>query len=212
MKGIYLSMMYKNFRIKKLFSIKPSNTYGNNIKDDMIINEEGITPYISNTISNNGLAGYSVLQANNLGNAITLSDTVTSVHETIYYQAQAFIGKSHIQVLRPLVIEDSDGNEKELFILTERIALYIITAMKKSVKMGEYDYGTKFNRNAISETLISLPVKNKEDKLPDFDYMDNYIKNIIPKYSITLDKEVDNLKKDIEIKKEKLKPIINSLL
>lgn len=205
-------MIYKNFKIKRLFSIKPSNTYGSNIKDDMIINEEGTTPYISNTINNNGLAGYSVLQANNQGNAITLSDTVTSVHETIYYQKQDFIGKSHVQVLRPLMIEDTDGNEKALFILTERIALYFITAMKKSVKMGEFDYGTKFNRDAISETLINLPVKDIEDELPDFDYMDNYIKNIIPKYFMTLDNEIENFKNNIEIKKTQMKPIINSLL
>jgi len=205
-------MIYKNFKISQLFSIIPSNTYGANVKDDMILSEEGIVPYISNTINNNGLAGYSVLQANNLGNAITLSDTVTSVHETIYYQEKAFIGKSHLQVLRPLVIEDSDGNEKELFILTERIALYIITAMKKSVKTGEFDYGTKFNRDAISETLICLPVKDKEDNLPDFDYMDNYIKNIIPKYFEILDKEVENLQKNVENHKQKLKPIIDSLL
>lgn len=205
-------MIFNKFKIEELFSVNPSNTYGSNIKDDMIINEEGTTPYITNTISNNGLAGYSVFQPNNKGNAITLSDTVTSVYETIYYQKKDFIGKSHLQVLRPLIIYDEEGNEKELFSLTERIALYIITSMKKSVKTGEFDYGTKFNRDAIKNTIISLPVKDKNSKEPYWEYMDNYIKNLIPKYFKVLDKEIENLKKKNERYKIELKPIMDNLI
>lgn len=204
-------MIFKKFKIGELFSINPSNTYGSNIKDDMIISEEGTTPYITNTINNNGLGGYSVFQPNNKGNAITLSDTVTSVHETIYYQKKDFIGKSHLQVLRPLLINDGE-EEKELFSLTERTAIYIITSMKKSVKTGEFDYGTKFNRDAIRDTFISLPVKEKKDKVPDLEYMDNYIKNLIPRYFKVLDMEVEKLKERNEKYKRELKPIIDELV
>lgn len=204
-------MKYKKFRIKQLFSVETSNTYGANTKDSEIVDEEGTTPYIGNIITNNGTAGYSRYEANNLGNAITLSDTVTSVYDTIYYQKDDFIGKSHIQVLRPLIIKNEDEEDVELFSLNERIALYIITCMKKSVKSGEFDYGTKFNNLAINETLVSLPVKNEDDELPDFDYMDNYIKKIIPRYYNFLDRKVEEVRQKNEIYKEELKPIMEMM-
>lgn len=204
-------MTYKNFAIRNLFSVKSSNTIGGNINDDLILSDEGKIPYITNTISNNGLGGYSLYPANNKGNAITLSDTVTSVHETIYYQKKDFIGKSHLQVLRPLKIENANGEKEDLFKLNERIALYIITSMKKSVKTGEYDYGTKFNSDAIKNTIISLPVTNEDSEMPDWNYMDNYIKDLIPKYSEVLDAQIEELKKKNEQYKNELSPIINSL-
>lgn len=205
-------MIYKNFKVKQLFSVIPSNTIGGNINDDMIISDEGKIPYITNTITNNGLGGYSLYPANNKGNCITLSDTVTSVYETIYYQKNDFIGKSHLQVLRPLKVEDSNGEFKGLFTLTERIALYIITSMKKSVKTGEFDYGTKFNRDAIENTIISLPVEDKKNKLPDWVYMENYIKQLFPKYFNVLDAQVEELRKKNEKYKKELTPIIDNLI
>lgn len=158
-------MIFKKFRIDQLFTVDTSNTYGSNLKDSEIIDDEGTTPYVGNIITNNGISGYSRYEANNEGNAITLSDTVTSVYDTIYYQKDSFIGKSHVQVLRPIMIENQDGEEEQLFLLNEKIALYIITCMKKSVKTGEFDYGTKFNSDAIKETLISLPVNDIKDNL-----------------------------------------------
>ncbi|MGE7625430.1 restriction endonuclease subunit S [Viridibacillus sp. NPDC096237] len=205
-------MIFKRFKIKELFSITPSNTIGGNVNDDMIISDVGKVPFITNTINNNGLGGYSLYPANNKGNVITLSDTVTSVYETIYYQKNDFIGKSHLQVLKPLLIEDENGIEKELFQLTERIALYIITSMKKSVKTGEFDYGTKFNRDAIADTIIELPVENEKSELPDWGYMDSYIKDLIPKYFEVLDAQVEELKRKNESYKSELTPIINSLI
>ena len=204
-------MKYKQFKIDQLFSVETSNTYGANTKDSEILDDEGTTPYIGNIINNNGIAGYSRYEANNEGNVITLSDTVTSVYDTIYYQKEGFIGKSHIQVLKPLIISDED-NDIELFCLNERIALYIITCMKKSVKSGEFDYGTKFNSMAIKETLINLPVKEESDNLPDFDYMDNYIKQIIPQYYGLLDKKIEEAKRVNEQYKVELKPFMDMLV
>lgn len=205
-------MEYKKFRIDELFNVDTSNTYGSNLKDSEIIDDEGTTPYVGNIITNNGISGYSRYEANNDGNAITLSDTVTSVYDTIYYQREAFIGKSHVQVLRPLEEENEEGEKEPLFVLNEKIALYIITCMKKSVKTGEFDYGTKFNSDAIKETLISLPVKDKNDKLPDFEYMENYISEITPKYFEVLDKQIELAKKKNEEFKSLLKPYVDMLV
>ncbi|WP_270499563.1 MULTISPECIES: hypothetical protein [Lachnospiraceae] len=205
-------MIFKKFRIDQLFTVDTSNTYGSNLKDSEIIDDEGTTPYVGNIITNNGISGYSRYEANNEGNAITLSDTVTSVYDTIYYQKDSFIGKSHVQVLRPIMIENQDGEEEQLFLLNEKIALYIITCMKKSVKTGEFDYGTKFNSDAIKETLISLPVNDIKDNLPNFDYMEKYIQNITPKYYELLDSKVEKIRMKNEEYKTMIKPFVNMLI
>jgi len=205
-------MEFKKYRIDELFSVETSNTYGSTLKDGEIIDDEGTTPYIGNIITNNGISGYSKYQPNNEGNAITLSDTVTSVYNTIFYQKESFIGKSHVQVLRPLLIEDENGSKEPLFQLDEKIALYVITCMKKSVKTGEFDYGIKYNSSAIKETMVSLPVQSLDDVLPDFDYMRNYISEIIPQYNLLLDNRIEKLKQENEEYKKSIKPIMEELL
>lgn len=84
--------------------------------------------------------------------------------------------------------------------------------MKKSVKTGEFDYGTKFNSDAIKETLISLPVNDIKDNLPNFDYMEKYIQNITPKYYELLDSKVEKIRMKNEEYKTMIKPFVNMLI
>ena len=39
-------MIFKKFRIDQLFTVDTSNTYGSNLKDSEIIDDEGTTPYV----------------------------------------------------------------------------------------------------------------------------------------------------------------------
>ena len=50
-------MIFKKFRIDQLFTVDTSNTYGSNLKDSEIIDDEGTTPYVGNIITNNGISG-----------------------------------------------------------------------------------------------------------------------------------------------------------
>ncbi|TCU67813.1 type I restriction modification DNA specificity protein [Tissierella praeacuta] len=103
--------------------------------------------------------GFSNLQGNNKGNTLTCSDT-TSGAETMYYQDKDFIGYSHVQHLVPKF--DNFNRSIAFFIISASI---IATSEK-------YDYGNKFNRDAMNNTIIQLPtIKEKID----FEFMESFV-------------------------------------
>lgn len=106
--------------------------------------------------------GFSNLKANNKGNTISCSDTTLGA-ETMYYQENDFIGYSHIQ---HLVAKFEPFNQK--------IASVIISACRVATSK-KYDYGNKFNREAMNKTKIQLPITNNKI---DFDFMENFIDQI----------------------------------
>ena len=147
-KFIKAEIEFKEFEISSLFNVSPSKAY--NLKDGDILVENGKTPYVSNQSQNNGCIGWSNLDPLNPSNVITLSDTWQS-ERTIYYQPYEFIGKSHLQVMKPL---DSKFQQFDLF--------FVISSFRKAILEMKYNYGTKFNREKIKATKIQLPVINKE--------------------------------------------------
>jgi len=128
-----------------LFEINPTKYY--KLKNEEIISLDGDVPLISNSSVNNGVMGFSDLKANNKGDSLTCSDTTLGA-ETMYYQEKDFIGYSHIQHLVP---------KFEPF--NKKIASVIISACRVST-LNKYDYGNKFNREAMNNTEIKLPVLN----------------------------------------------------
>ena len=140
-----------------MFEINPTKYY--RLSNEEIINEEGTIPLVSNTSSSNGVMGFSKLEPNNIGNTITCSDTTLGA-ETMFYQEYDFIGYSHIQHLVPKV-------EK----FNRSIAYFIITASKISTE-NKFDYGNKYNRDAMRKTKIKLPIINGAI---DFDFMESFI-------------------------------------
>lgn len=103
--------------------------------------------------------GFSKLQANNKGNSITCSDTTLGA-DTMFYQEYDFIGYSHIQHLVP-----------KFKSFNRAIAHMIITACKIATSKL-YDYGNKYNRIAMNNTVIQLPIKNGEI---DFEFIESFV-------------------------------------
>ena len=155
------NVKWGEFRNDELFDVYPSKAY-TGLNDDKILVKNGKTPYVSNQSQNNGYIGWSNFEALNAENVITLSDTWQS-ERTIFYQPKAFIGKSHLQVMKPLMPE-----------FEKHSAMFIISSFRKAILEMNYDYGTKFNREKIKATKIQLPIKS--DFTPDFDFMATYIK------------------------------------
>jgi hypothetical protein len=143
-----------------LFDINPTKYY--KLKNDEIISLNGAIPLVSNSSIDNGVMGFSNLTKNNNGNTLTCSDTTLGA-ETMYYQKNDFIGYSHIQHLVP---------KFEQF--NQNIAHFIVTSSKISTSK-KYDYGTKFNREAMNKTKIQLPTKNNQ---PDYELMETLISAI----------------------------------
>ncbi len=175
---------WNTFKLSKLFKIEPTKYY--KLKNNIIINEKGSIPLISNSSVNNGVMGYSNFKANNIGNTITCSDTTLGA-ETMFYQENDFIGYSHIQHLIP---------KFESF--NKKIAAMIITSCRVSTSK-KYDYGTKFNREAMNKTQIQLPFHNEQ---PDFNIIETFItaiqKMVIKDVVLYADKRIEATEKVVK--------------
>ncbi len=163
------------YRLGDLFDINPTKYY--KLKNEEIISSDGSVPLISNSSTNNGVMGFSNLDANNIGNTLTCSDTTMGA-ETMFYQENDFIGYSHIQHLVP---KFKPFNK---FIATAIISASRVTTTKK------YDYGNKFNRVAMNKTKIQLPVKNGKI---DFKFMEHFVAELEAKHI----KEIENYLSEI---------------
>lgn len=140
-----------------MFEINPTNYY--RLQNREIISANGNIPLISNSSTENGIMGFSNLEPLNKGNTITCSDTTIGA-DTMFYQENDFIGYSHIQHLVP-----------KFKPFNKAIASVIISACRVSTSK-QYDYGNKFNRDAMNKTKIQLPIK--KGKI-DFEFMESFI-------------------------------------
>lgn len=151
------SVKWGEYRLGNLFEINPTKYY--RLENEEILSENGNVPLVSNSSVDNGVMGFSLLSALNKGNTLTCSDTTLGA-DTMFYQERDFIGYSHIQHLVP-----------KFQHFNKAIAEFIIAACRMSTSK-KYDYGNKFNRDAMNETLIQLPQKDNEI---DFDFMESFI-------------------------------------
>lgn len=150
-------MEWGEYRLGDLFEINPTKNY--KLRNEEIISENGKIPLISNSSTDNGVMWFSNLQPLNKWNSITCSDTTIGA-DTMFYQENDFIGYSHIQHFVP---------KFEPF--NKSIASVIISASKVSTSK-QYDYGNKFNRDAMNGTKIHLPTKNGKI---DFEFIEGFI-------------------------------------
>lgn len=141
--------MMKKFRIGDLFDIHPTSAY--KLKNDELFATEGSVPVLSNSSVNNGISGYCGLKPTEKGNIITFSDTTTGA-DTMFYQANPFIGYPHVQGMYPL--QPDKWNEKSY--------LYVISSIRRSAGDG-WSYAVKFNRTLVKALQIELPIIESSD-------------------------------------------------
>ena len=175
---------YKEFKIKELFDIHPTKSYG--LTDDKLLKNKGQIPVVSNSSEDNGIKGYVSLEATEEGNMITFSDTTTC--DAIFYQPEDFIGYSHVQGLYPW---DNVGIK-----WTRGAYLFFLSAFRRCA-FGRFDYATKFTRELANELKVSLPVDDNGNV--DIKKMEDYINEVENTQKIIIERA---LKKNIGIKKE----------
>ena len=150
-------VVWKEFTMGELFDIRPTKYYA--LRNEQILSRQGTVPFITNASTNNGVMGFSNLDANNKGNTITCSDT-TQGADTMFYQEHDFIGYPHIQHFVP-----------KFKPFHRSIATMIIASCRVSTSK-KYSYGSKFNRKAMNQTKIQLPTK---DGHLDVEWMERYM-------------------------------------
>ncbi len=155
---------WKEFRIGDLFEIHPTKAYKMN--NSSLLSEDGINPVIVNSCYNNGVGGYTNYECTEHGNMITFSDTTSA--DSIFYQKEDFVGYAHVQGLYPIGKYKNNWNEY--------VYLFFVTLFREKAINLKYDYVNKFTRESAKEIMIRLPVD--KDNNPDWNYMEEYMKNI----------------------------------
>ncbi len=154
---------WKEFRfgdlISDIYKAKAIN------KDDLTVATDNINAirYITRTGENNGcelLADIRDIDTKIIekGNAITIGDTTA----TCFYQEENFITGDHMVVIRA----DS--------WLNPYTALYIVAILTN--EQYKYSYGRAYLMDRIKDTIIKLPVDDKDN--PDWLFMEKYIKSL----------------------------------
>ena len=126
----------------------------------------GDTPYISASSENNGVAQKIDLVADFHGNCIVTG----KVGCTAFYQPNDFCATSDVNVFYPR------------FRLNERIGLFIVTVINfnENYKWG---YGRQCRVGDSKEIVVKLP--STADNIPDWDFMEQYIKSLNHKPIVT---------------------------
>lgn len=176
---------WQKFEISKLFTIKSPTK--RNIKTYRI----GNIPYVSSGSINNGIVSY--LEPNNnenieKGNCITVSP----LDGSSFYQENDFIGRGGAGSAISLLYNEN---------ITKHSALFISAIIKISAE--KFNYNDALTSDNLKFLNIKLPVlcnkdgsyfidkeKKYSDKgfVPDWEYMENYMKNIIRDTQTKLDK------------------------
>lgn len=118
-------------------------------------------PYVSSTGLNNGVDGY----VGNKNGVRIFSDCLTLANSgsvgSTFYQPFNFIASDHVTQLK---------NEK----FNEYVYKFISSIVKR---LGEkYSFNREMNDTRIKREKILLPINKKQN--PDFEFMENYIKQL----------------------------------
>lgn len=175
---------WKDFKISKLFTISPPAT--RSIKTY----NEGDIPYVSSGSINNGIVSYLEPKEDEeleKGNCITVSP----LDGSSFYQEIDFLGRGGAgSAISKLYNEN----------LSKYSGMFICTVIKISAK--KFDYSDALTGDNLSGLFIPLPVLHndggsfyfdeekkysEEGYIPDWDYMNEFMKSIEPKAQSRID-------------------------
>lgn len=143
------------FAVDGLFHISVS-------KDNNLFSSEyGVTPYIASSSENNGVTGYVDSEPSQKANTITIARN-GSVGATFYQQKDYCASPDDIRILTPK------------FHMNVYIGLFLKTIIEQ--EKLKYGYGRKLGTARIRDVKIKLPVTSQN--LPDWEYMEQYIKSL----------------------------------
>ena len=154
-KHIQHNIQYGFFRYDDLFSIETSQ----NITKSML-ESDGNTPLVTSGSKNNGWVGFTTQTQQHKGNVISVNQNGT-IGEA-FYQPFQFCTASGVYVLNPK------------FQLNVYIAMFLTSLIQ--MEKYRYNYGYKWSLAKMKKTSIRLPITNNKE--PDWEYMENYIKSL----------------------------------
>lgn len=152
------------FKVGDLFDIHPTKAY--KVTNADLLSENGVNPVVANSGFNNGIVGFSNFDCTEKAGVITFTDTAAKSSESFFYQIEDFIGYPHVQ-----------GMYCKVRNLNKYEGKFIATVMRSAA--GKFDFIIKMTREEVSKFTIKLPITQAGE--PDWQYMENYMKNIMEK-------------------------------
>jgi len=122
--------------------------------------DDGETPFVTSTDSNNGITGYVHKEPQHQGNVITVNRN-GSVGEA-FYQKYPFCSTEDVHIFIPN------------FKMNPYIGLFLTTLIKK--EKFRYSYGRKWGLERMRKTKIKLPVNQSGN--PDWPFIEEFIKSL----------------------------------
>ncbi|WP_224721189.1 restriction endonuclease subunit S [Francisella sp. XLW-1] len=162
---------WEDFRLNDIFDITPGKYHS---KEEY---QDGSTPYITASANNNGIAKRINLQADFKGNAITTG----KVGCIAFYQIEDFCASSDVNVFRATK-----------FNMNSEIGIFITSIINFSENY-RWTYGRQCRVGDSKKIIVKLPVLldenqnpiidkkkmfNKKGFVPNFKFMEDFIKNI----------------------------------
>ncbi|MDI9359154.1 MAG: restriction endonuclease subunit S [Phycisphaerales bacterium] len=118
---------------------------------------KGKYAYVTTQATNNGVEGFYDFYTEE-GNVLTVDSAVLGYCS---YQPFNFSASDHVEKLIPK------------FEMNKYVGLFLVTIM--NLEQYRYNYERKCSQSRMKQINIKLPAKNG---LPDFDYMENFIKSL----------------------------------
>ena len=148
---------WKEFNILDLFKVRGSKK---SFTQHQIT--QGDYFYITTSNKNNGFSGTSNIFTEK-GNVITFDSATDG---KCFYQENNFIGSDHVEILEP-----------KNFKLNKFLGMFFITIL--NMELPRYSFGRKRAQKRMKTGTIYLPYKIENNKeIPDFEFMEKYIKSL----------------------------------
>ena len=170
-------VLYKEFKLKDLYEdIKRGKRI---VKRDRI---QGVVPLVTAGEENYGISEY-IKEHSTMGerNSVTID-----MFGNVFYREEEFYMDDNI-----INLKNTRFNRYH--------NLYIVSALRYLTQI--YSYSKQFRMKSLEDTYIQLPVKSLEDTEPDWEYMEEYIKQSELKY-------VDKLTEEFNRKMDLLQDLI----
>ncbi len=148
---------WKEFTISDLFN----NKIGKSIDGNKVNRTNGKVAYITRKESNNGLDGFINYDKNYLNKVFPVITIGNETAEPFVQNFEFFTG-TKVNILKP-------KKEMSKFVLS-----FIATSLKQH--KTKYSYSFTINSTRLKKQIILLPINDKKE--PDFDYMENYMKQL----------------------------------
>lgn len=151
-------LKWKEFALLELFIPRKGN------QKNMNILLEGDTPLVSAKKVDNGFKGFYHVGDKEIfaGNCLTLNNDGDGGAGLAYYQPCPFALDTHVTALYP---KEKMSRESMLFISS------CISRQSES-----FGHGHSINSERLKQMTVSLPIK--DDKTPDYDFMEEYMRQI----------------------------------